>query len=139
MTIQQRIHDRVVLPTFESAVNVFKKRSKGETSDGLQVFGYGSYDYKGLITTKNSPLGVVLQHASNIMFERGAFSYLKRKWLSNLEDSCSKSTFSDKTVVRMIHVYLAFVYYSSLLLMCIVLLAVEIFSSKFSQLSQLLV
>ena len=135
-TLSERRQDRVVLPTSQSAVNVYKKHSKDGIAEELEVFGHGSYTYYGLITTKNSPLAVILQHGSNIMSERGAFSYLKTKWLSSVESSCSKSTSSDKTVVTMNHVYLAFVYYSGLLLICIVLLTGEIIFSRFAQLDQ---
>ena len=84
-TAKERMHDSVVLHVSQSAVNVFKKNSRGEEADSLEVFGEGSYDYFGLITTKNSPLGVILRHGSSIMSERGVFSYLKKvNFFSNL-------------------------------------------------------
>ena len=126
-TVKERMHYSVVLHVSQSAVNVFKKNSRGEEAESLEVFGEGSYDYFGLITTKNSPLGVILRHGSNIMSERGVFSYLKTKWLSNSEGSCSRSSNSDKTVVTISHVSLAFTCYISLILACIALLLCEIF------------
>ena len=135
-TVQERMDDRVVLHVSQSAVNVFKKNTQSEVADGLEVFGEGSNDYFGLITTKNSPLGVILQHGSNLMYERGTFSYLNTKWLSNGESSCIESSSSDKTVVTMSHVSLAFISYSVLLLISILCLFGEILFSKLIQLNQ---
>ena len=129
-TVKERMHDSVVLHVSQSAVNVFKKNSRGEEADSLEVFGEGSYDYFGLITTKNSPLGVILRHGSSIMSERGVFSYLKTKWLSNYEGSCSRSSDSDKTVVTTSHVSLAFTCYVFLILVCLALLTCEIFVAR---------
>ena len=125
-TVIERFHDPVVLHVSQSAINVFKKNSQNEEADELEVFGEGSYDYFGLMTTKNSPLGVILQYASTIMSERGTFSYLKTKWLSNVEQSCGQSVSSDKTVVTMSHVSYAFIFYSILVLSCVMLLLFEI-------------
>ena len=125
-TVIERLNDPVVLHVSQSAVNVFQKNSQNEAADDLEVFGEGSFDYFGLMTTKNSPLGVVLQYASTIMSERGSLHYLKTKWLSNVEQSCGRSLSSDKTVVTMSHVSYAFILYSVLVLACAMLLIFEI-------------
>ena len=67
------------------------------------------------------------------MNERGTFSYLKTKWLRNSDTSCGKSVSSDKTVVDLKHVNLAFILYESVLFCCILILAGEVFLYKSTQ------
>ena len=127
VTVKKRRKDPVILHVSQSAVNVYKKKSKSDSNDDLEVFGKKSNEYFGLITTKNSPLAVILQRGSNIMNERGTFSYLKSRWLRNGDPSCDKSMGSDKTVVDLKHVNLAFILYGFILFCCILMLVGEIF------------
>ena len=129
-TVKKRRNDPVILHVSQSAVDVYKKKSKGDSNDDLEVFGKKSNEYFGLITTKNSPLGIILQRGSNIMNERGTFSYLKSRWLSNSDPSCDKSMISDKTVVDLKHVNLAFILYGFIVFCCILMLVGEIYFYK---------
>ena len=125
-TVRKRKNEDIILHVSQSAVDVYRKKSKRN----LEVFGKSSNEYFGLITTKNSPLGIVLQHGSNIMSERGVFSYLQNKWLRNSDSSCSKVSSSDKTVVNLTHINLAFICYGIILFICILLLVGEIYFSN---------
>ena len=132
-TVKERKNDHVILHVSESAVDVLRKKGQSDSHNDLEVFGKRSNEYFGLITTKNSPLGIILQHGSNIMYERGTFSYLKTKWLRNSDTSCGRSISSDKTVVDLKHVNFAFILYGSVLFCCILILAGELYFYKSSR------
>ena len=119
--VNEHENDSVVIYVSQSSIDVFIKYGQYDGENKLDVFYKSSAEYFNLIVTKNSPLGPILQHGSNVMFERGMFDYLTAKWLGRGQTRSAprSATSSDNTVLTMKHVLLAFEVYGLVLLLCL--------------------
>ena len=121
-----------VIREYQAKIDVNNKYGRPELQNKLKILYKDRVQYMGILITKNSPLGPILRHGTNNMFERGVLDYLAVKWLGRgrHEDSLRDTLSSSKIVLGMDHMSLVFIGYISIFAISILFLFGEIFMKK---------
>ena len=122
--------DAVVVSIQQSIIDVHTKYGNPEQHNKLEIFQRGPFEPYGMIVTKNSPFGLILKYAAEIMLERGVFRHLKLKWTPR--DTEYKPS-NEVESLNMMHLSVAFASFSMLIGISVVIFIGEIGSKKRNQ------